>query len=586
MLAITDTRNSDGVPGLSTDFLVASIELLDDSSLRIWFTRPVLNGSITANYSVSGSSVKNVILAQYETDIRGVRIYLDAPLSIGQWVIQFRSGPPGTLISNDSDHFILPSNTQVVIDLVDKSSQDSVGTNLVESPVGQFIPKEFRSKKVYSAIVAGIEAGDKIVSDQARLAFDQYFVSTASDKYLTTRAADRGIQKPEKLGIADADFRNLVIDVSNNKLTNDALLSVLEIMYGPDSVRGYVETAIVEPFEIFDGAYLDFLIDGKTKFRFTANWVDYQTPLRATGVELSSALNFAFDKNGINAYATVENSKVRVYSNTKGIQSSVSIQGGTLQPYVEFDSPVYGAFSPTQQQSLEWILINPSVGIVRFMCFGNFTGPHIADLSGGSSNTVTLQMQPPGSSDPSTYVDLTFNVDSASVLSFCDGGQMASQNTVADMYNSVLYPAYDGWNMGGMVSNNMINNYGPLNLQPPTNFSLGFSSGGEGGAFCLFDPLNVAATFSTGVVQRPIYSDARLQIGMDMWPKDVSNGIVHDFRAPTLRIGDYVTVVGSNFPVELRGSWPVVDVSFVFNLVDGTLQAVEWFDIASDYIVP
>src|ERR1039457_294113 len=132
MLAITDTANSDRVPGLSTDCLVASIELLDDSSLRIWFTRPVLNGSITANYSVSGSSVKNVILAQYETDIRGVRIYLDAPLSIGQWVIQFRSGPPGTLISNDSDHFILPSNTQVVIDMVDKSSQDSVGTNLVD----------------------------------------------------------------------------------------------------------------------------------------------------------------------------------------------------------------------------------------------------------------------------------------------------------------------------------------------------------------------------------------------------------------------------------------------------------------------
>ena len=427
MLAITDTRNSDGVPGLSTDFLVASIELLDDSSLRIWFTRPVLNGSITANYSVSGSSVKNVILAQYETDIRGVRIYLDAPLSIGQWVIQFRSGPPGTLISNDSDHFILPSNTQVVIDLVDKSSQDSVGTNLVESPVGQFIPKEFRSKKVYSAIVAGIEAGDKIVSDQARLAFDQYFVSTASDKYLTTRAADRGIQKPEKLGIADADFRNLVIDVSNNKLTNDALLSVLEIMYGPDSVRGYVETAIVEPFEIFDGAYLDFLIDGKTKFRFTANWVDYQTPLRATGVELSSALNFAFDKNGINAYATVENSKVRVYSNTKGIQSSVSIQGGTLQPYVEFDSPVYGAFSPTQQQSLEWILINPSVGIVRF----------------------------------------------------------------------------------------------------------------------------------------------------------IQTTIVNDFRAPTLKIGDYVTIVGSNFPVELRGSWPILDVQFWY-----APTPIQWFDIASDYIVP
>jgi hypothetical protein len=428
MLSIDSTANSNGVPQLSTDFLVASIEIIDDQTLKVWLTRPFLNGTSVNNYTLSGPQSANIVLAQYDTDPRAVRLYVDVPLAVGQWTIEFLSGPPLSLISDDSDHETLSPNTQIVFDLVDKSSQGSVGTNLVEGSVSKFIPRNLRDKSVWAAIIAGLEATDSIVSQQARLAFDQYFISTASGSYLDTKARDRGVQKPEKLGISDVDFRRLVIDVSNSKLTEDSLLSVLEMMYGSDSVRGYVETAIEGPFEVFDGAYLDVLIDGNQSYHFIAKWVDYEVPLRATCVELCSALNHAFDKNGIKAYSVIEKNKIRIYSKTKGLRSSVTVVGGTLQASLQFEEPVYGAITSIQHQSLDWEITNPSAGIVRFA--------------------------------PST--------------------------------------------------------------------------------------------------------------------------IVFDFTSPVLKIGDYVTIMGSNFPEELRGSWPITNISFIYS----GITPLEWFEIASSYVVP
>jgi hypothetical protein len=425
MLSISSVANSDGVPELGTAFLVASIEIVEDSCIRVWFTRPHTGGTTTSNYILTGPSVRNIVLAQQETDTRGVRIYTDAALEVGQWTLSFTSG----IVSNDSDAVSLPTETEVVFDLVDLTSQDTVGTGLVEGVVSKFIPKSFRSKQVYSAIVEGFEAGDAAVAEQTRLAFDQSHVSTASGKYLVSRASDRGVSHPNKLGIQDADFRKLVTTVTNNKLTSDGILSVLELMYGEDSVHGYVESAVEGPFEVFDGAFLDGSIDGNQTFHFVASWVNYAAPLRATCTELRSALNFFFDKNSIKAYCSVVDNKLRIYSKTKGLQSSVTITGGTLQAFLQLDSSVFGSTTPYQQQSLTWSLTNPSPGIVRFT----------------PENATTV-----------------------------------------------------------------------------------------------------------------------------------------DFANPALRPRDYVTIIGENFPLELRGSWPIVDVYYAYS----GPAPIEWFDIEHDYITP
>ncbi len=367
MLSILDTANSNGAPTIGNAFLVSSIELLDDSTIIINFTRGITNGTRASNYSITGPSQITVNLAQYNNSTNSVRLYLSAPLSIGQWTIFFLSGPPNSIFSADSDNLSLPSNTEIVFDLTDKSLQGEFGSNIVQNDVSSFIPKEFRNKKVFAGILAGIAAGDSIIENQARLALDQYSISTASDNYLTTIAGDRGVQKPTKLGISDTDFRKLAVTTINSKLTNDALLSVLEIMYGVDSVHGFFESDLEEPFQLFDKANLDILFDQSKSFHFVVNWADYSNPLRVTALELVAALNFAFDKNNVDAFATISQKKIRIYSKTKGIRSSVTGLGGTLQPCLHFDSQVIQRFTNSLSLlAITWTITNPSTGTVRF----------------------------------------------------------------------------------------------------------------------------------------------------------------------------------------------------------------------------
>ena len=367
MLSILDTANSNGVPIIGNAFLVSSIELLDDSTIIVNFTRGIVNGERVSNYSVTGPSLITVNLAQYNNSTNSVRLYLSAPLSIGQWTVLFLSGPPNSIFSADSDSLSLPSNTEVVFDLTDKSLQGDFGSNIAQNDVSSFIPKEFRNKKVFAGILAGIAAGDSIVETQARLAFDQYSISTASANYLTTTAGDRGVQKPTKLGISDTDFRKLAITTINSKLTNDALLSILEIMYGGDAIHGFVESELEGPFQLFDKAYLDILFDRSKNFRFVVNWTDYSNPLRVTALELVSALNFAFDKNNVDAFATINQKKIRIYSKTKGVKSSVTVLGGILQPCLHFDLQVIQPFTnPLSLLAITWTVTNPSTGTVRF----------------------------------------------------------------------------------------------------------------------------------------------------------------------------------------------------------------------------
>jgi hypothetical protein len=101
MLAISATAISSGVPELGTDFLVASFELIDDQSFLVWFTRGVENGTTIANYSITGPSARTIVLAQYVIEERdgvtlnlhkGVRVYTDSPLVVGQWVLSLASG--------------------------------------------------------------------------------------------------------------------------------------------------------------------------------------------------------------------------------------------------------------------------------------------------------------------------------------------------------------------------------------------------------------------------------------------------------------------------------------------------------------
>ena len=370
-LASSITQYDNSPLGDSTDFLLACVELNDASSCTAWFTRAIQNATTISNFSVSGPAPTSISIAQYVTS-NAVRLFFSAPLSPGRWVFSFVSAGAGALLSNDSEALQLPPNTQAILELVDLSSVDPMGQNDTQGPVSKCLPSSFQNTPIKDALIEALEESDRVISANAQLAVAQSSLATASGTYLINRARDNGVGNPTYLGMKDDAFRDLAIDVVNSKLTTESILCVLEDLFGPDSVRGYVETLKVGPFSVFDEGNIDFVSDGKNTFSFRPRWTDFKNPMNIPTDEMVTVMNFHFARNGFQAYAANQTGKLRVYSNSKGQTSSMEVTGGSLQPLLQFDSPVDDFVilgdiaSYVLPSSIAWTITYPRQGVARF----------------------------------------------------------------------------------------------------------------------------------------------------------------------------------------------------------------------------
>lgn len=241
----------------------------------------------------------------------------------------------------------------------------------------------YRNKKNWSALIAALAAGDAKIKEQAQNAFDQLYISTAVGRYLEKRAADRGIKKPAKTGMLDDLFRTLAISVSNSKLTQGAFLEVLDVLYGPDAVRAYVETDKAEPFVLADTSTLQLLIDEKYRVDVVFNRQDFKILRRATAEEVSAVITRACEAAGTTAYAipytdpVTGDRLVRIYSGSRGLTSSVRVVTGSAQHSLHFQDLLFPGTDPLPGPPV-WTISVPSTGKARFSCdsdaFYNFAG--------------------------------------------------------------------------------------------------------------------------------------------------------------------------------------------------------------------
>lgn len=359
-------------------FRLDSAELPADNTVRARFTRKpnslttgpygidAFRATYVPNWTLTGPN--GVVAIQLATtasdDDEVIDLLLFGDLTPGDYTLAVSpvvvSGDPAPygLLSPYDVSFVLSVVAQDPISLGGVNNPGTAGNSSIaaaiaggsvncEDSVTRLFNPAFRGKPNWSAVIAGIAKGDCLVREQAAASFAQLTVSTASGNYLIQRAADRGVQKPLRTGMSDPLFRRLVVSITNNKLTQAAFYEVLDVFYGREAVSAYVETSVEEPYPLFDDATLNILIDEKFRVEVVLRRAEYHIFRRARAAELAAAITRAIEVTGCTGYAVaVRNSlsglqRVRIYSGTKGLGSSVRVTSGTSQNVLGFPQNLF-----------------------------------------------------------------------------------------------------------------------------------------------------------------------------------------------------------------------------------------------------
>jgi hypothetical protein len=247
----------------------------------------------------------------------------------------------------------------------------------------------------WDALLAAIAVGDSYNKENARLAFDQMFRSSASGQYLDRRMADYGVRRPASIGMDDDLFRDLGLILSNDAMTNLALWEILEIYYGTEAVRANLTSTLSEPYSLLDGDTLLVRVDERDTITATLRAADFKNITQATAIEIAAALNRAFQIAGSSAFAvaflnsTDGKTYVRLFSGALGLVGAIRVLGGHAQNDLQFpdklttdswgppanpldpfvrptDPPIAGGTLPTA-----WSLVHtPGTNIVRMQFSG------------------------------------------------------------------------------------------------------------------------------------------------------------------------------------------------------------------------
>ena len=218
-------------------------------------------------------------------------------------------------------------------------------------------------------------------------AYDQLYISTASDKYLEKRASEVGVTKPRDLGLEDQIFKNIVIDITAVKQVPSIIHSILETFYGAEAVRTYAQTGNPEPYPLAEGMQLIWEMDGK-EITYEVQEDDFPPGhmAQATSDELASAITKVIRANDSTGFAETyvdpdTNLKyTRIISGVRGPTGIIKISGGELETVLNFPTLVEFPL-PLPLIWTTWI-INKVGSTIRFSWLGN-ADPHLENVREG-----------------------------------------------------------------------------------------------------------------------------------------------------------------------------------------------------------
>jgi hypothetical protein len=375
------------------NFSITSATVITSNTVRVTYSAIPLQVSSansddalkTANYNVTGPTYNALVsCASVSGDSVSIDLTFTDALSPGAWEV---------VVSNVEDTFgnVIGSPDSATFAITSTANVTSLTAGAENDTPARIIRKHLNPTlrgPNWDALIEALSYGDDIVWDNAQKALNQLFVASAEDIYLDQRASDLGMERPD-IGMSDAIFRQLVIAYTSEKLTYKALHKVLEVFFGADATRAWVETELVEPYVLADAQTLEFIANKNDDLSCTVIFSvgDFYDISNATAQEVANAINkylFQFNATSFAVpyldYATNTN-KVRIYSGALGAKSFFQVTGGTAQNFLRFPDykDVYSG-TVTSGTGYGWVYSNPTENQTKISL--TTSGAALIDLSG------------------------------------------------------------------------------------------------------------------------------------------------------------------------------------------------------------
>lgn len=337
--------------------------------LRISFTQAPLASDATGThdglnvslYTLSGSlPILISSVSTVSTNDLSLDLILSAPLPSGSWILDLNPALQSQTGQNLSG--ALGTTFTVAASIAPTPISQGAHQPTIQDNLKKYLGPAFKGKG-WDALTAAIATGDETNQSNIIALLPQLYLSTATGKYLEQLAADQGVDKPINIGISDDTFRQLAIQTTDEKLTTNAILAVLEVFFGPDSLRASVISNNTEPFSILPNDDLQMTIDGMQIQPIVFDSEDMSIPGVATAAEISIAIQRQLDMQGVAVDVSAESGHVRIRSRTRGPLSSVSVTGGIAQAKLKYPAQLFVVPADVQPSSISWTITPVDKGV-------------------------------------------------------------------------------------------------------------------------------------------------------------------------------------------------------------------------------
>jgi hypothetical protein len=215
------------------------------------------------------------------------------------------------------------------------------------------------------AVLAALSTGAAHLISNIEAVNDSLYIVRAEGAYLDARLADRGVTRPDNVGLADDIFRKIGIEISTRKQIRDLILSLLEITFGEEFTRATSNANSVESYQLVNGDTLIIQFDDQTPISVVFSDSQFANIATATAQEVADAITKQISILGGRGSAYINNDGLGNYvvliSNTTGPASSVRVVGGSAQNQLRFNT-----IRPTTNIiGTQWTLTQKSGGIIR-----------------------------------------------------------------------------------------------------------------------------------------------------------------------------------------------------------------------------